>query len=149
MSKRLAILILAPLIVCAQPPHGRGFRVNPEVAKQLNLTDAQKSQMDQVNHEFRQRLFELRDSVNKAESGVDAVFNVDPVDQAKYNDATEKLLAARNELSRALAQQDLKIRMILTAQQWQQLKQIEREWPARGPHRRPPSPPGTIPNPQK
>jgi Spy/CpxP family protein refolding chaperone len=149
MMTRLTILILAPVIVCAQPPHGRGFRVNQETAKQLNLTDAQKTQIDQVNHEFRQRLFELRDAVNKAEAGVDAVFNVDPVDQAKYNEAIEKLLGARSELSRAASQQDLKIRMILTAQQWQQLKQIEREWPARGPHRRPPTAPGTIPNPQK
>ena len=144
-AMRLAMmLILAPAMVCAQPAHGRGFRVKPDVAKQLNLTDAQKSQMDQVNHEFRQRLFELRDAVNKAETAVDEVFNVDPVDEAKGTEAINRLNAARGELFKAMSQQDLKIRTILTAQQWQQLKQIQREpWPGRGTHRR--GAPGTAP----
>lgn len=141
---RLAIWILAPAVLCAQPPHGRGFRLNPEVAKQLNLTDGQTRQMDQVNQEFRQRLFALRDDVNKAEAAVDAVFNVDPVDQAKGNEAIDRLSAARNELFKATSQRDLKIRTILTAQQWQQLKQIQRQpWLGRGPRRRPA--PGTSP----
>lgn len=136
-AMRLAIVILAPAIVCAQPPHGRGFRLNPEVAKQLNLTDAQTRQMEQVNHEFRQRLFALRDEVNKAEAAMDEVFNVDPVDEAKGTEAINRLAAARGELFKAMSQQDLKIRTILTAQQWQQLKQIQREaWPGRGGRRR-------------
>jgi|ERR1700677_724908 Spy/CpxP family protein refolding chaperone len=134
---RLGAILLLPVILCAQPPRGRGPWLNPEVAKQLNLSDAQTKQMDQVNQDFRQRLSAVRDEVNNAETAMDAVFNEDPVDPAKGTDAINRLAAARSELTKALSQHDLKIRMILTTQQWQQLKQIQHEpWPNRGGRRR-------------
>ncbi len=130
---RLGLGLLLPVLLCAQPPHGRGPRIRPEVAKQLNLSDAQTHQMDQVNQEDRPRLFAVREEVNKAETAVDAAFNEDPMDPAKSNDAINRLAAARGELTRAVSQHDLKIRTILTTQQWQQLKQIQHEpWPGRG-----------------
>ena len=45
------------------------------------------------------------------------------MDQTKANDAINQLAAARGELTKAVSQMDLKLRMILTAQQWQQLQQ--------------------------
>jgi Spy/CpxP family protein refolding chaperone len=149
MMLRVGVALLVPVLLCAQPPRGRGPRLRPEVAKQLNLTDAQTKQMDQVNADFRERLNTVRDEVNKAEAALDAVFNEDPVDPAKGNDAINRLAAARGELTRALSQHDLKLRMILTAQQWEQLKQIEHEhepWPGRGGRRRGP-PKTTTPTP--
>ena len=146
---RLGVGFLLPVRLCAQPPHGRGARINPEVAKQLNLSDAQTHQMEQVNQEDRPRLFAVREEVNKAEAALDAVFNEDPVDPAKGNDAINRLAAARGELTRALSQHDLKLRMILTAQQWEQLKQIEHEhepWPGRGGRHRG-APKSTTPTP--
>lgn len=149
---RLGAVLLLPVMLCAQPPRGRGPHLNPETVKQLNLTDAQTKQMEQVNQDFRERLSAVRDEVNKAESAMDAVFNEDPVDPAKGNDAINRLAAARSELTKALSQHDLKIRMILTTQQWQQLKQIQHEpWPNRGGRRRgaskstTPTPNGAIP----
>ena len=135
------------MLLCAQPPHGRGPRLNPEVAKQLGLSEAQTRQMDQVNQEDRQRMFAVREEVNKAEAAVDSAFNEDPVDPAKGNDAINRLAAARGELTKAVSQHDLKIRMILTTQQWQQLKQIQHEpWPGRGVRHRG-APKSTTPTP--
>jgi Spy/CpxP family protein refolding chaperone len=149
MVLRVSVALLFPVLLCAQPPRGRGPRLIPEVVKQLNLSDAQTKQMDQVNQDFRPRLNAVRDEVNKAEAAMDAVFNEDPVDPAKGNDAINRLAAARSELTKALSQHDLKLRMILTAQQWEQLKEIEHShepWPGRGGRRRGP-PKSTTPTP--
>jgi Spy/CpxP family protein refolding chaperone len=124
---RLGLGLLLPVILSAQSPRGRGPWLVPEVSKQLNLSDAQTQQMNQVNQDFRQRLFDSRNEVNKAEAAMDAVFNEDPVDLTKGNDAINRLAAARSELTKTISQRDLKIRTILTTQQWQQLKQIQRE----------------------
>src|ERR1700722_15084201 len=97
---RLGLGLLLPVLLCAQPPHGRGARITPEVAKQLNLSDAQTHQMDQVNQEDRPRLFAVRGEGNKAEAAVDSAFNEDPMDPAKSNDAINRLAAARGELTR-------------------------------------------------
>jgi Spy/CpxP family protein refolding chaperone len=150
MMTRLGVSLLVPVILCAQPPHGRGARIDPEVAKQLNLTEAQNHQLDQVYQEDRPRMFAVRAEVNKAEAAVDAAFNEDPVDQAKGNDTINRLAAARSELTKAVSQHDLKIRMILTTQQWQQLKAIQRDpWPGRGGHHRGASKSSTPSTPQK
>jgi Spy/CpxP family protein refolding chaperone len=150
MTIRLGVSLLLPVMLCAQPPHGRGARINPEVAKRLNLTEAQTHQVDQVYQEDRPRLFSVREEVNKAEAAVDAAFNEDPVDQAKGNDAINRLTAARSELTKAVSQHDLRIRMILTTQQWQQLKEIQHEpWPGRGGHRRGAPKSSTPSTPQK
>jgi Spy/CpxP family protein refolding chaperone len=149
MTLRFTVALLVPVLLCAQPPRGRGPRLNPETVKQLNLSDAQTRQMDQVNQDFRQRLSAVRDEVNKSEAALDSVFNEDPVDPAKGTDAINRLAAARSELTKALSQHDLKVRMILTAQQWEQLKQIEHEhapWPGRGGRRRGPKSTTTTPN---
>lgn len=130
MMTRWGVFFLLPLAVLAQPRYARGPRLNAEVAKELNLSDAQTREMNQVNQDFRQRLFQDRDQVNKAEAAVEAVFNEDPVDSAKGAEAINRLAAARSELTKATSEWDLKLRMILTAQQWQQLKQRQRgRWP--------------------
>lgn len=116
-----------------------------EVTRELNLSDAQLKQIHQTQKDFRPRMTEVRIEVTKAEADVDAAFNEDPVDQNKANDAINRLAAARAEVTKAVSQMDLKLRMILTAEQWQQLKQYR---PRPGGRRGPRSP--TTPSvPQK
>ena len=127
MASRSTVLILAalalPVLLCAQPPRGPRPWWDAEVAKDLNLNDAQTKQIGQTMKDFRQRMFDLRAEVNKAESAVQAAFNQDPVDQVKANEAINQLAAARGEMTKAVSQMDLKLRMILTADQWQKLQQ--------------------------
>ena len=139
MMTRLGVgLVAAGDSVCAATARP-GSVDDPEVAKDLNLNDAQNNQMDQVYQEDRPRMFDVRGEVNKAEAAVEAAFNEDPVDQAKANDAINRLAAARSELTKAVSQMDLKLRTILTAQQWQELKQNAARAVARP--RRPPARP--------
>ena len=52
-----------------------------------------------------------------------------PVDPAKTNEAIERLVDARSDLTRTLTQLSLKLRLILSEEQWQEL---QRRRPALG-----------------
>jgi Spy/CpxP family protein refolding chaperone len=129
MAKWFRLTIVVPALLCsqflcAQPGPGRGPRPwwDSDVSRDVNLSDAQTKQIQSTVQEFRGRMMDVRGTVNKAESDVEAAFNEDPVDQTKANDAINRLAAARGELTKAVSQMDLKLRTILTAQQWQDLQ---------------------------
>jgi Spy/CpxP family protein refolding chaperone len=147
MQTLVTLLLFASALCWAQPPRGPRPWWDSEVSRELNLSDAQVRQIRQTQKEFRPRMLQLRDNVNKAETDVDAAFNEDPVDQTKANDAINRLATAHADVTRAVSEMDLKLRMILTAQQWQELKTKQRRpWPPgsgrRGPGR---GPTGTTP----
>lgn len=110
-------------------PMARGPRPwwDAEVARNLNLSEAQQKQVAQIMHEFRPRMREVQQAVNRADADVTASFNEEPVDQNKANDAINRLAAARADLTRAVSQADLKLRTVLTAQQWQEMRR-PRTW---------------------
>lgn len=121
--------------LCAQPtqavrqPEGRNGQArgprpwwDAEVAKNLNLSEAQQKQVAQIMQEFRPRMREVQQAVNRADADVTASFNEEPVDQTKANDAINRLASARADLTRAVSQVDLKLRTVLTAQQWQEMR---------------------------
>jgi len=128
MARWLFPLFVLPALVVAQTAPGRGPRPwwDSHISRDLNLTDAQTKQIQSTQQEFRPRMLELRAAVNKAESDLQTVFDEDPVDQHKASDAIDRLAAARSELTKAVSQMDLRFRMVLTAQQWQQLQQRQR-----------------------
>jgi Spy/CpxP family protein refolding chaperone len=148
MRKWFLILAL-PVILSAQAGRGpRPWFLDSQVVHDLNISDVQIKQIRQTQKDFHSRLSELRAEVNKAENDLDAAFNDDPVDQVKSNDAINRLASARGELTRAVSQMDLKLRTVLTAQQWQELKKRERTLPGMRRHvpatSAPPTP--TVPN---
>jgi Spy/CpxP family protein refolding chaperone len=125
-------------------PDAAGMRPNRgpwwegALASDIKLTDAQRKQILQTRREFRGRMFDLRTAVNKAEADLAAAFNDDPIDQRKTNEAIERLVTVRGELFRATSQMDLRMRSVLTAEQWRELQNRQRprpDWP--NPRRRP------------
>jgi Spy/CpxP family protein refolding chaperone len=127
-----ALPLMAALLAAQPPMHGPRPWWEGDIAKNLNLTEAQTKQILQTRQDFRTRMTEVRAAVNKAEKEVDAAFNDDPVDQTKASEAIERLAVAHHDVTKAVSEMELKFRMILTAQQWQQLKQQERTWPGPG-----------------
>src|SRR5579875_932774 len=116
--------LLGPALLLAQPP-ARDLPPWWEagLARNLNLSDAQMKQLLQIRDDFRPRMKDARAAVMRAEKEVDAAFNEDPVDEAKAMAAIDRLAAARAEATKAVSEMDLKFRMILTPQQWQELKE--------------------------
>jgi Spy/CpxP family protein refolding chaperone len=96
---------------------------NSSLAQDLNLTDAQKTDINGIVKDYRTKMMDLRGTVEKADKDVAAAFGESPVDQRKANEAIERLAAARGDLTRTLSQMSLKLRVVLTADQWQSLQQ--------------------------
>jgi len=125
----------------AGPRLGQGFGVGPRAgpswwespwwngaaAQELNLSDAQKTEIGGIVKDYRARMMDMRTAIEKADKDVAAAFSENPVDQKKANEAIERLAAARGDLTRALSQMSLKVRVVLSAEQWQELQQREIE----------------------
>jgi Spy/CpxP family protein refolding chaperone len=132
------LIIAASLCLLAQMPRGvYSWWARPQIARSLNLSPAQRRQIRATVLEYRPHLMEVRTQVNQAEQDLAAQFDHDPVDTAKANEATERLIAARSDLTRTLTQLSLKLRLVLTEQQWQEL---QRRRPGRGEDAPPPPP---------
>jgi Spy/CpxP family protein refolding chaperone len=97
---------------------------NKIVVRQLNLSNGQIQQIRGVVSHYRPELLEDRAKVLRAEQNLEDLFNHDPVDQPKTTQAIEQLIAARSGLTRSLSDLSLKLRVLLTPAQWQQLQRL-------------------------
>jgi len=125
MRLMLLALILA-VSLSAQMPKSMWAWWNNQVVVQrvLNLSPAQIQQVRQVVRQHRPRLIDIRAEVAKAEIDLETQLNHDPVDQTKANQAVERLIAAHADLTRTLSDMGIKLRMLLTEAQWQQLQRL-------------------------
>jgi Spy/CpxP family protein refolding chaperone len=120
----LFALLLSGSLFAQMPKSLYAWWSKPVVTKQLNLTSVQRQQIRAAVIEFRPHLIDIRAEVSKAEIDLEAQFDHDPVDQAKANQAIERLIAARSDLTRTLSQMSLKLRSVLTEQQWRDLQRL-------------------------
>jgi Spy/CpxP family protein refolding chaperone len=106
----------------AQMPKGiYAWWSRPQIARDLNLSAAQRAQIRATVQQFRPHLLNVRAAVNQAEEALADQFNRNPVDPGKTNEAIERLVDARSDLTRTLTQLSLKLRLVLTEEQWQEL----------------------------
>ena len=81
------------------------------------------------------RIIECSGGGESGRAGLADQFNRNPVDPGKTNEAIERLVDARSDLTRTLTQLSLKLRLVLTEQQWQEL---QRRRPGQGNESAPP-----------
>jgi Spy/CpxP family protein refolding chaperone len=151
------LLILAAAMAGAsmaqppRPPMAAQYWWESKVAvNSLNLSEAQTKQLNAIQSAYVSRLMELRAAVNKAEGNLEEVFNQPTLDELKGDAAVDQYANARDNLTRALSQLSLKMRTVLTADQWQELvnRQSSRPGlrPGLGRGRRGTQPPPAAPN---
>ena len=123
MVRLLILAVLGAASLLAQMPRGIFPWWNrPEIARNLNLTPGQRQEIRGLVQQYRPHLINVRMEVNQAEQALVQEFNRNPVDPAKANIAIERLVDARSDLTRTLSQLSLKLRLVLTDNQWQQLE---------------------------
>jgi Spy/CpxP family protein refolding chaperone len=129
----LAVL-LGPAAGLAQGPRGGGFGGSigfqwwdSPLANGLNLSEAQNKQIHSIVAEYRTRLIDLRANEQKAQGDFEDIFNDAPADQKRANDAIDRLSNARAEMTKVISQMSLKMRNVLTAEQWAQLRERQEE----------------------
>jgi Spy/CpxP family protein refolding chaperone len=124
--RRLLVLAfaLSAALLAQMPQSLYPWWSNKIIVQQLDLTSPQVRQIRAAVTEAQPHLLEVRAKVLRAEQGLEDQFNSDPIDQNKTNQALEQLIAARTDLTRSLTELSLKLRVLLTAQQWQQLQRL-------------------------
>ena len=141
MHRILVLLLLASGTLCAQMPKGiYQWWGRPEIRRDLNLSPQQQRQIQATVKQFRPHLLDVREAVERAEVDLQTEFDRDPVDEARANQAIGRLIEARSDLTRTLSELSLKLRVVLTEKQWQEL---QRRRPL------PPPPANTEATPQK
>lgn len=129
MKLVLGSLLLLALPLLAEPPQGRppGPWWESSIINSVNLSDSQRKQIQSITKEYRDRLIELRGAVDKAEGEMTDLFNDGTYDDHRASDAVERLIRARSDLTREFSFMTLKIRAVLTSDQWQELQRRSRE----------------------
>ena len=136
MLKWLLMAALFPAVLLAQPARP-GLRPGPAlwegawwnspIVQNLDLSETQRKDIRGTVREYRGHLMELREAVQRADSDLETALGENPLDQHKANEAIEHLATARGELTRTLSQMTLRLRSILTSDQWQELQRRQAE----------------------
>jgi Spy/CpxP family protein refolding chaperone len=95
---------------------------NPQMAQQLNITDQQKKQMDDIFLQHRLKLIDLDANLEKQETLLHPMIEADQPDETKILSQIDAVAQARAELEKANARMLFDIRKTLTPDQWQKLK---------------------------
>jgi len=128
----LFVALLVPIAASAQGPRSGAFPWwDSPMVNGLDLTDGQRSEIRSVLGEYRGKMLEVRSAVLKAESELDQIFNEDTVDQRRGSEAIDRLTKARADMTKSVSEMSLRMRAVLTAQQWQELQRRQREQGAR------------------
>jgi len=122
MLRFLLICLLLSGTLSAQLPKRFYAWWSSPVAENLNLSVEQQKRVRKTLQEYRPHLQDIRTAVDAAEQDVEEQFNADPVDPQRVDKAIERLIAARAELTRTLTQMSLRLRTVLTHQQWEELQ---------------------------
>jgi len=117
------------------PPMEHAFHVehfgrwwdNPQMAQQLNITDQQKKQMDDIFLQHRLKLIDLHANLDKQETLLQPMIEADQPDETKILSQIDAVAQARAELEKANARMLFDIRKTLTPDQWQKLKTMREE----------------------
>jgi Spy/CpxP family protein refolding chaperone len=94
---------------------------NP-VANGLTLSDAQWTQVTQILSESRDRLAAERREAERAERDFEAAVNAEAVDAQRGRAAIDRLVKARSIFTQDFSQMTLRLRAVLTTEQWRSLQ---------------------------
>jgi Spy/CpxP family protein refolding chaperone len=116
----LLLLTLALGVANAQPPIP--WWENP-IGNGLVLSDAQRDRVNSIVSEFRDRLTMERQEAERAEREFESVVNADTVDSRRGWIAVEQLVRARSVFTKDISTMTLRLRAVLTADQWRMLQE--------------------------
>lgn len=141
MKVRILALCLSGALLLAGQPAGQpqptrtpppiAWWENP-VANGLDLSDAQIERVNNIRREFNDRLLQKREAVDRAERELDAIFNSPSIDLQKARPAIDQLANARRDITRDLSWMMLRMRDVLTIDQWKTLEARRLSPPERG-----------------
>ena len=128
MASLLIALISLPGIVAAQDVPSGKWWYNKKVVKNLNLTKKEVGQLDQLYEDSHRRLIDLKSAVKREQFELDTLVGKEPVDDAKVNKQFKRLEKARTDLADERLRFVIRVREIIGADRFQQLKTSYKDW---------------------
>ena len=118
----------------AQPPRSPALSEwwRGPISQNLGLSDAQTKQLNDIRQAYAGTLRDLNEAVTKAEGNLNEIYNQDKIDELRAGVAVDQYVNARDSLTRVLVQMNLKMRGVLTSDQWKQLVDLQAGRPLRG-----------------
>ena len=113
----------------AQPlevPPGRWWE-RPRIAAELGLTDQQRTTLDTVALAHAKTMVDLKAEVEKSQLDLRAAADTEPFEAKRVREAFTAMQQRRARLEQERFELLLKVREVLTAEQWHKLAALARE----------------------
>jgi len=96
-----------------------------ETVKQLQLSDAQATQIEQAFTDSKMRLIDMVASLQKEELKLETLINADQPNENAVSNQVDQVVQARGKLEKEHAMMMLNIRRLLSLDQWKKLQTID------------------------
>ena len=120
------MMLTAPLLI-AQPilemPPGKWWG-NPDVQEKLQLSPQQIKQMDEIMFRHMDSMIDLKADLEKNHLRLKDKLDKDVIIEDEVMKQVNRVLDARNNLERERAGMLVKMRLVLTSEQWHLVKQF-------------------------
>jgi Spy/CpxP family protein refolding chaperone len=97
---------------------------NSEIAKKLQLSEDQISQLDQTFYDHKIKLIDYGAEMEKRDLKLQSLLDADVPNEGQVEAQVDQVLAARGKLEREFTLMNLNLRKVLSLDQWRQLKTI-------------------------
>jgi Spy/CpxP family protein refolding chaperone len=124
----LIIFLIAPLIAAGQDVPAGKWWYNQKVVKNLNLTQKEIRQLDQLYVDSHRELIKLKNAVEREQFELDTLLGKKTVDDAKVRKQFKQLERARTDLANERLGFVIRVREIIGAERFQQLKTSYKKW---------------------
>ena len=95
-----------------------------DIAKKLQLSDGQISQLDQTFYDHKVKLIDFTADMEKQDLKLQTLLDADVPNEGQIESQVDQVLSARGKLEREFTLMNLDLRKVLSLEQWRQLKSI-------------------------
>ena len=124
----LIFLINLPGLAAGQDVPAGKWWYNQKVVKNLNLTQKEIRQLDQLYVDSHRELIKLKNAVEREQFELDTLLGKKTVDDAKVRKQFKRLERARTDLANERLGFVIRVREIIGAERFQQLKTSYKNW---------------------
>lgn len=124
----LVFLMNLPVTAAGQEVPAGKWWYNNKIQKNLNLSQNEIDQLDDLFAKSRRKLIKLKSEVENEQFELDQLLGKKKVDDAKVKKQFKKLEKARNKLANERLQFVVGVRNILGRDRFQQLKSNYKKW---------------------
>lgn len=124
----LILMINLPGLATGQDVPSGKWWYNQKVVKNLNLTQKEIRQLDQAWVDSQRKLIKLKNAVEREQFELDTMLGKKTVDDAKVRKQFNRLERARTDLADERLGFIIRVREIIGAERFQQLKTSYKKW---------------------